>query len=83
MIDEKKIYDIDVDKNKRLAEIFLEEKRIVHVSKKDRGQFYNGPIIKVGSDFFVVNDKVEGERFVLFGELSKDLETFISKGDGE
>jgi hypothetical protein len=61
---------------KKRAEIFLERETIVHITT-NRGIFLNGPILEVGSDFFVIKDRFEErEQIVLFSELKKPIEPF-------
>lgn len=63
---------------KRRAEIFLERKTIVHVSRKD-GIYFNGLLQEVGSDFFIIRDRIENKnQIIFFSELKKPLEEFIN-----
>jgi hypothetical protein len=63
------------NEQRRRAEIFQQRKTIVHISKNN-GIFYNGWILEVGSDFFILKDKVKGEVMILFSELVKPIEIY-------
>lgn len=65
------------DKNERVrALIFHERRSIVHISKTD-GRFYNGIIMEVGSNWFILRDRLTGnEIMILFNELKKPIEIF-------
>jgi len=64
------------ENEKQRAEIFMNRKSMVHVSKKD-GAYYNGLILEVGNTFFVLKDRFEEtEKFIFFNELKKPLELF-------
>lgn len=67
---------IDNDNEKRRAEVFLNNKIQIHVSKTD-GRFFNGYILNVGSDFFILKDRFnDKQQFIFFSELKKPLEPF-------
>ena len=60
------------DMNRRRALAFYKEKLIVHIVKGD-GIFYNGRILKVDDDFFVIHDREDGAKVVFFFELKKPI----------
>lgn len=60
------------------AEFFFNKKIIVHVIKTS-GTFYNGLILEISKDFFIINDRVNGKQFVFFNELKKPIEPYINK----
>lgn len=67
---------INENEEKKRAEIFLERKTTIHFSKIN-GEWGNGLIFEVGSNFFVVRDRTNGkESFIFFSELSKSLEPY-------
>lgn len=53
---------------RRKIEIFFERLIPVHVNLKN-DRFYNGLIVELGSDFFVMNDRCNGDVFVLLSEI--------------
>lgn len=60
------------------ARFFSEKAITVHISCKD-GRFYNGLIIEiVGDDFLIINDRMNGETPVYFSEI-KIIERFRGK----
>lgn len=67
---------IDNDNEKKRAELFLNSKIQVHISKTD-GRFLNGFLVSIGSDFFIIRDRFNnGEQFIFFSELKKPIEPF-------
>ena len=61
------------DEHKRSL-IFLGRKTLIHVSRSN-GLFHNGILIEVGSDFFILKDRIGGkEEFIFFTELTKPLQ---------
>ena len=60
------------------AEFFFNKKIIVHVIKTS-GTFYNGLILEISKDFFIINDRVNGKQFVFFNELKKPIEPYTNK----
>jgi len=64
--------------NKRRALAFYKEKLIVHVVKiyKEKEIFYNGRILKVDDDFFVIHDREDGAKIVFFFELKNPIVEF-------
>ena len=53
---------------RKLAFLF-EKKKPVHVETSS-GKFYNGDVVSMGSDFFVIKDRKLGECFLFFNEIS-------------
>ena len=53
---------------RKLAFLF-EKKKPVHVETAS-GKFYNGDLVNIGSDFFVIKDRKLGECFLFFNEIS-------------
>jgi|TARA_R100000750_G_C2337341_1_gene92632 hypothetical protein len=72
----------DEERNFILAKLFLKEKKIVHVQKKD-GFFYNGYIIEISPDFFFMVDRELGKQLVFFRELIKPISEFKFRGVGD
>ena len=64
------------------ALFFLSRNNLVHVKKKD-GLFLNGTILEVGTDFFLIKDRLGKEYMIFFAELEKPLEVFHERGEGE
>ncbi len=62
-----------------IALFYKDKKEKVHISKVD-GIFYNGIITDVGSDFFIIQDIKDGERFVFFKELKRVIEKYEEVG---
>lgn len=69
----------DEEMNKRRALAFYKEKLIVHITKTDK-IFYNGRILKVDKDFFVINDREKGAKVVFFFELKNPIVEFEEVG---
>jgi hypothetical protein len=70
---------IGLDEIKRKSELFFEHKINVHIETND-GRFHNGLILEIGSDFLYLHERVVGNTFVLFSEITL-IETY--KGSGE
>lgn len=66
--------------NRRRALAFYKEKLKVHITKTN-GTFYNGQIIKVDNDFFVIEDREEGAKVVFFFELKNPIEEYEEVGE--
>ena len=64
------------------AEYFFKRKVEVHILKKD-GRSFNGLIVELSNDFFVIQDRLNGKQFVLFSELAKPIKIFTKRGVGE
>ena len=64
------------------ALIFFNRKIIVHVVKED-GTFYNGLILEISKEFFVIQDRVMGEQYVLFAELKRQIEPYRVEEEGD
>jgi len=61
---------------KKKADFFLENKSKIHVSLKT-GTFYNGLILEIREEFFILDDLVLGKLPVFFSEIKEDgLEPF-------
>lgn len=60
------------------AKFFFNKKTIIHVTKKS-GTFYNGLILEISKEFFIINDRVNGKQFIFFNELKRPLEPYINK----
>ena len=65
--------------NRRRALAFYEEKLKVHITKID-GTFYNGQILKVNKDYFVIEDREDGPKIVFFFELKNPIEKYQEVG---
>lgn len=62
------------DTIKKKIDYFYKQQTYVHITtKKDR--FYNGQIVEVSADFFIIHDRVLGELPVFFLEI-EDVEPF-------
>ena len=69
----------DEEKNRRRVNAFYKEKLIVHViTKKD--SFYNGRILKVDKDFFVINDRKKGAKVLFYLELKNPVVEYEEVG---
>lgn len=66
------------DNEYKRAEFFFNKRTIVHIAKKS-GIFFNGLILEISKDFFIINDRVNGKQFVFFNELKKPIEPYINK----
>jgi hypothetical protein len=67
---------------RRKIEIFFERKIPVHVCLNSN-RFYNGLIMELGSDFLVLNDRCDGDMFIVFSEIDWiDKYTDIKRGEG-
>lgn len=67
---------INTEQERERALIFSERKTIVHISKLD-GLFLNGIILEVGSDFFLLKDRLEGREYmILFSELKHSIDIY-------
>jgi len=65
--------------NERVARYFCENQVSSHVTLKS-GQFWNGFIMEVSSDFFIMDDKKEGHKVIFFNELKRPIEEFQEIG---
>jgi len=75
----KRMLNVNVDDERERALILSERKTIVHISKTN-GLWLNGIILEVGSDFFIIKDRLTGnESFVLFKELDNQIEIYKEK----
>ena len=73
---------VDVQVEKEKAIILSERKTIVHISKE--GLWINGLILEVGTDFFLIKDRLNGnESLVLFSELKHPIDIYKPKEEGE
>ena len=70
---QKKMINI-INEYKR-AKIFLSDERMAHISLIN-GFFYNGIIIKVTEEFFIIKDLEKGEVIIFFEELNKSIESY-------
>jgi hypothetical protein len=73
--------NIENEHEQNRALFFLSRQNIVHVKKKD-GLFLNGLILEVGTDFFIIKDRLGKEYMIFFAELEKPLEVFHER-EGE
>jgi hypothetical protein len=73
--------DIKVEREKAL--IFSERKTIVHISKIfDNPAWINGIILEVGTDFFLIKDRLNGREYlILFSELKSSIEIYKERGE--
>jgi hypothetical protein len=67
------------DGTKRRVELFFENKIKVHIDTNN-DKFYNGLILKLGSDFLLILDRFLGQTFVLFDEI-KTIEPYKERGE--
>jgi len=75
MIDEKQMIEV----MKKKANYFYKKKIPIHVSLKTE-KWLNGKIKEIGSDFFIIEDFVEGEYVVFLMEiLPNGLEKYKKK----
>jgi hypothetical protein len=59
---------VNEEEMKRKVELYFKHKILVHVNLlSDR--YYNGLILEIGSDFFLMQDRIIGEVFILFSEI--------------
>jgi len=63
------------EKNRILAQAFMKEECLVHVSKRNN-KFLNGIIKRVFEEFFTIDDREYGPTNVFFWELNKPLEEY-------
>lgn len=72
--------NIDIEHEKKKALIFKDNKTRVHISKTN-GEWWNGIIDELGSEFFFVNTEI-GRKLILYEELAKGIEPFnVPKGE--
>ncbi len=64
--------------NYKRAKIFFKRKVIVHASLNN-GNFYNGRIFSIKTDFFEIHDRVTGVQVVFFSELKKPLQEYVEE----
>lgn len=62
------------DTIKAKTQFYFERNLMVHV-KVNSGSFYNGFIVEISSDFFMINDRRLGHMPVFFMEV-KDIEKY-------
>ena len=68
--------NINYEEERKRANLFSERKITVHVSKLD-GLWFNGLILEVGFDFFIILDREEKKnQYIFFSELKTPLEVF-------
>jgi hypothetical protein len=72
--------EIESNLMQQKADYFFKNKKAVHVKYK-KGFFKNGEIIEISSDFFMLNDFLEGEFPVFFLEI-EEIELYTTKGEG-
>jgi len=63
-----KIDDEKINSNYLKAKVFYENKIPVHLLKTDR-EWYNGIILELTHDFFIIDERKKGRRMVFFIEL--------------
>jgi len=63
-----------------LISYYLKKNLKVHIEVKDNNRFYNGMIVSVGDDMFILNDVVLGEMPVFFSQL-KLAEVYKEKNE--
>ena len=62
-------------------DFYKKNKINTHINLINR-RFYNGTILEVGSNFFVVKDRMIGEVLVIFDEIA-NIEPFNQGGKGD
>jgi len=68
----------DEKMNHDRAEVYLEKKIKVHVSKSN-GIFYNGMILEVLADSFFIADQKDGRQLIFFKELTKPITEYTEE----
>ena len=66
---------IDIIHEYKRAIIFKTRQSLVHVVKVN-GIFYNGIIKEVNTKWFILDDRENGDQYILFNELKKSIELF-------
>lgn len=56
------------DMIQRKAEVFLEEKNIVHL-KLNNGTFYNGLLFEVSKNYLIIHDREDGRKKIFLFEI--------------
>lgn len=62
---------VEFEQLKKKLFLFKSNKTVAHVVMKDSKLFYNGKIIKITDDHFVLVDKKSGNVPILFEEVHK------------
>lgn len=71
--------NVNVNDEREKALILCERKTLIHISKTN-GLWTNGLILEVGSDFFIIKDRLNGkDSFILFKELENPIEIYKEK----
>ena len=65
--------------NEKIARYFCENQIVSHITLHS-GQFWNGLIKEVSSDFFIIDDNKEGNKVIFFIELKRPIEEFQEVG---
>ncbi len=65
----------DQDTIKKKAQVFFDNSISVHVQKKS-GEWLNGYISEVSSDFFMLNERLKGDLPVFFLEI-ESIEKYV------
>ena len=71
--------DNEDEMNRRRAIAFCKEKLPVHITKKG-GIWYNGIILKVDNEFFIIDDREKGAKTIFFFELKNPIVEFEEVG---
>jgi len=60
------------------VEYFFKRKVKVQILKKD-GISFNGLIVELSKEFFVIEDRLKGRQFVMFSELEKPIKILTKR----
>lgn len=64
---------------KKKVQVFFDNSITIHVQKKS-GEWLNGSITEVSSDFFMLNERIKGDLPVFFLEI-ESIEKYISPSE--
>jgi hypothetical protein len=67
----------EIELMQKKAQYFFDNKKAVHVKYK-KGFFKNGNILEMSSDFFILNDFLEGNFPVFFLEV-EEIELYTTR----
>ena len=69
----------EINRNEKIAQYFFENGIKAHLTRKS-GKFSNGFIKVVSSDFFIIDDAVEGHQVVFYSEIKNNIEEYQEVG---